>query len=111
MEVAIGMINGIHKGMNVDDQYPLRVARAKSEGTVRGLVDSLCCLILSAHGIAVLRRTFLPMKSKSIVTVKYIRFFIFLLLLVISGCSVLQNSETFYRDHPPGPIRWHEYED
>ena len=44
--------------------------------------------------------------------VKYIRFFIFLLLLVISGCSsVLQNSETFYRDHPPGPIRWHEYED
>jgi len=60
-----------------------------------------------------LRRTFLPMKSKSIVTVKYIRFFIFLLLLVISGCSsVLQNSETFYRDHPPGRIHWHEgYED
>jgi hypothetical protein len=42
---------------------------------------------------------------------KFIRFFIFLLLLVISGCSALQNSETFYRDHPPGPIRWHEYED
>ena len=51
-------------------------------------------------------------KSSGVVTVKYIRFFIFLLLLVISGCSsVLQNSETFYRDHPPGPIRWHEYED
>jgi hypothetical protein len=44
---------------------------------------------------------------------KYIRFLIFLLLLVIPGCSsVLQNSETFYRDHPPGPIHWHEgYED
>jgi hypothetical protein len=51
-------------------------------------------------------------KSSGVVTVKYIRFFIFLLLLVISGCSsALQNSETFYRDHPPGPIRWHEYED
>src|SRR5215510_5161045 len=98
---------------NVDDQYPLRVARAKNEGTVLGFVDGLWRLILSAHGIAVLRRTFLPMKSKSIVTVKYSRFFVFLLLLVISGCSsVLQNSETFYRDHPPGPIHWHEgYED
>ena len=50
-------------------------------------------------------------KSSGVVTVKYIRFFIFLLLLVISGCSVLQSSETFYRDHSPGPIRWHEYED
>ena len=53
----------------------------------------------------------IPRKSSEVVTVKYIRFFIFLLLLVISGCSVLQSSETFYRDHPPGPIRWHEYED
>src|SRR4029077_7745894 len=50
--------------------------------------------------------------GSSYYTMKYIRLFIFLLLLVISGCSsVLQNSATFYRDHPPGPIRWHEYED
>ena len=39
------------------------------------------------------------------------KFFIFLLLVVISGCSVLQNSERFYRDHPQGPINWREYED
>ena len=44
-------------------------------------------------------------------TVKYIKFFIFLLLVVISGCSVLQNSERFYRDHPRGPINWRDYED
>ena len=50
--------------------------------------------------------------SSGIVTVKYIKFFILLLLVVISGCSVLQNSETFYRDHPRGgPINWREYED
>jgi GAF domain len=27
------------------------------------------------------------------------------------GCSVLRNSERFYRDHPRGPINWREYED
>ncbi len=44
-------------------------------------------------------------------TVKYIKFFIFLLFVVISGCSELQNSERFYRDHPRAPINWREYED
>ena len=33
----------------------------------------------------------------------------FVLLTVVSGCSVLGNSASFYRDHPPGRIRWHEY--
>jgi len=42
---------------------------------------------------------------------KYIAFFIFLSLIVISGCSALQNSEKFYRDHPRGPINWREYLD
>ena len=49
--------------------------------------------------------------SSVTVTVKYMKFFIFLLLVVISGCSVLQNSERFYRDHPRGLINWREYED
>jgi hypothetical protein len=53
----------------------------------------------------------LPRKSSEMLSMKYVRFSIFLLLVLISGCSVLQNSERFYRDHPPGPIRWHEYED
>ena len=39
------------------------------------------------------------------------KIFIFLLLVVISGCSVLRNSERFYRDHPRGLINWREYED
>src|SRR6266545_5786983 len=43
-------------------------------------------------------------KAPQQLIMKYIAFFIFLSLIVISGCSVLQNSERFYRDHPRGPI-------
>src|SRR6266498_3020048 len=50
-------------------------------------------------------------KAPQQLIMKYIAFFIFLSLIVISGCSVLQNSETFYRDHPRGPINWREYLD
>ena len=43
---------------------------------------------------------------------KYTALLIFLLLVAISGCSVLQNSETYYLEHPRGgPIHWREYED
>jgi hypothetical protein len=34
---------------------------------------------------------------------------IFLLVTVVSGCSVLANSERFYRDRPPSAINWREY--
>ena len=34
---------------------------------------------------------------------------IFLLVMTVSGCSVLANSERFYRDRPPRPINWREY--
>jgi hypothetical protein len=34
-----------------------------------------------------------------------------LLLTLVSGCSVLNNSASFYRDRPPERIRWHEYTD
>ncbi len=33
---------------------------------------------------------------------KYTALLIFLLLVAISGCSVLQNSETYYLEHPRG---------
>jgi hypothetical protein len=33
----------------------------------------------------------------------------FVFLTVVSGCSVLSNSASFYQDHPPGRIRWHQY--
>jgi len=36
---------------------------------------------------------------------------IFLLVTVVSGCSVLANSERFYRDRPPRAINWREYSD
>jgi hypothetical protein len=37
--------------------------------------------------------------------------FIILLVTAVSGCSVLANSERFYRDNPPKPIYWREYAD
>ena len=40
---------------------------------------------------------------------KKITLSIFLLVIMASGCSVLANSESFYRDRPPRPINWHEY--
>jgi hypothetical protein len=40
---------------------------------------------------------------------KKIALSIFLLVMVVSGCSVLANSERFYRDRPPRAINWHEY--
>src|SRR4029077_17976008 len=43
---------------------------------------------------------------------KYTALLIFLLLVAISGCSVLQNSETYYLEHPRGgPLHCREYED
>ncbi len=54
-------------------------------------------------------------RSKTATTtyfMKYPALLIFLLLVAISGCSVLQNSETYYLEHPRGgPIHWREYED
>ena len=38
---------------------------------------------------------------------KKIASIIFLLVLVLSGCSVLANSAKFYRDNPP----WVQYRD
>jgi hypothetical protein len=51
-------------------------------------------------------------KTATTTIMKYIALLIFLLLVAISGCSVLQNSETYYLEHPRGaPIHWREYED
>lgn len=36
---------------------------------------------------------------------------VFLLVTMVSGCSVLENSERFYRDHPLTDIYFHEYND
>jgi ABC-type transport system involved in multi-copper enzyme maturation permease subunit len=35
--------------------------------------------------------------------------FIFLAGTVFSGCSVLSNSASFYKDRRPGPINWRQY--
>ena len=42
-------------------------------------------------------------------SMKKIALFIFLLVTMVSGCSVLANSERFYRDRPPRAINWREY--
>jgi hypothetical protein len=47
--------------------------------------------------------------KKAMCSMKKIALFIFLLLTVVSGCSVLVNSERFYGDRPPRPINWREY--
>ena len=50
-------------------------------------------------------------RSKREHRMKKIVLFVILLLMIISGCAVLANSAQYYRDHPPGPINWNEYED
>jgi hypothetical protein len=40
---------------------------------------------------------------------KTVALLIFLLVITASGCSVLDNSERFYRDRPPRAINWREY--
>jgi hypothetical protein len=43
-------------------------------------------------------------------TMMKIALFICLLITVVSGCSsVMNNSESFYRDIPRRPINWREY--
>ena len=43
-------------------------------------------------------------------TMMKIALFICLLITVVSGCSsVINNSESFYRDIPRRPINWREY--
>jgi hypothetical protein len=44
-------------------------------------------------------------------TMKKIALFIILLISTVSGCSVLANSERFYRDNPPRRINWRHYSD
>jgi hypothetical protein len=53
----------------------------------------------------------LGIRDMRLTIMKNTAFLVFLLLTVVSGCSVLSSSESFYRDHPPGRIRWHEYTD
>lgn len=62
-----------------------------------------CSLDAVEHGyVDTLERVHIIMKT--------IALLVFLLLTVVSGCSTLSNSESFYRDHPPSThIRWHEY--
>jgi len=43
---------------------------------------------------------------------KLVLIFLFLVtVLSAAGCSVLKNSERFYRDHPLTDIYFHEYND
>src|SRR5262245_37891878 len=62
-----------------------------------------CFLPSSLHGFVADRYTWGLMKNTT--------FLVLLLLTVVSGCSsVLRNSASFYRDHPPSThINWHEY--
>src|SRR5262249_47023323 len=62
-----------------------------------------CFLPSSLHGFVADRYTWELMKNTT--------FLVLLLLTVVSGCSsVLRNSASFYRDHPPSThINWHEY--
>ena len=49
---------------------------------------------------------------KGLAIMKNTAFLVLLLLTVISGCSALSNSASFYRDHPPSQhINWREYTD
>jgi hypothetical protein len=41
--------------------------------------------------------------------IKKIVLLTFLLATVLSGCSVLANSENYYREHPLGLDNWREY--
>src|SRR5262249_1633851 len=62
-----------------------------------------CFLPSSLHGFVADRYTWGLMKHTT--------FLVLLLLTVVSACSsVLRNSASFYRDHPPSTrINWHEY--
>jgi hypothetical protein len=51
----------------------------------------------------------LEMIAKPELTMKKIALFVFLLITVVSGCSVISNSESFYKDIPRRPINWREY--
>jgi hypothetical protein len=44
-------------------------------------------------------------------SVRQLASIVFLLVIMVSGCSVFENSERFYRDHPLTDIYWHEYND
>jgi hypothetical protein len=47
---------------------------------------------------------------KGLAIMKKTAFLVLLLVAVISGCSALSNSASFYRDHPPSQhTNWHEY--
>jgi hypothetical protein len=47
---------------------------------------------------------------QELLTMMKIALFICLLITAVSGCSsVINNSESFYRDIPRRPINWREY--
>ena len=49
------------------------------------------------------------MVSRPELSMRRITLVIFLLITMVSGCSVLADSRNFYRDLPPRPINWREY--
>ena len=60
------------------------------------------------------RKHFLPrvpfdMVSRPELFMKKIALVIFLLMTIVSGCSVLAASRSFYGDLPPSRINWREY--
>ena len=48
-------------------------------------------------------------RSREELAMKKIVVLTFLLTIMLSGCSVLANSENYYREHPLGPDNWREY--
>jgi hypothetical protein len=43
------------------------------------------------------------------ITMRKTAVLMFLLVNIVSGCTVLQNSASFYENQPRRPINWREY--
>ena len=52
---------------------------------------------------------FLALMARQELTRRKAGCLLFLFVHVISGCTVLNNSASFYRDQPRRPINWREY--
>jgi hypothetical protein len=53
--------------------------------------------------------SFVAMVARQGLTRKKVALLLFLLANLVSGCTVLHNSASFYQDQPRRPINWREY--
>jgi hypothetical protein len=54
-------------------------------------------------------RAILAMFGRQELTRKKVAWLIILLVNLVSGCAVLNNSASFYQNQPRRPINWREY--